>query len=93
MKLEEAKRRIGVPELWRHFGYQGDPKPSCKCPWRDEKKPSFSVDPGGKLWHDFATAEGGDAIDFLSRASGLRVHAKTNSGFVLGRVCSSNWVG
>ncbi len=71
MKLEEAKRRIRVPELWRHFGYQGDPKPSCKCPWRDEKKPSFSVDPGGELWHDFATAEGGDAVDFLQRASGL----------------------
>ena len=71
MKLEEAKRRIRVPELWRHFGFPGDPAPSCRCPWREDRKPSFSVHESGELWNDFSTGEGGDAVDFLRHASGL----------------------
>ena len=69
--LSDAKQRLGIPALWNHFGFPGDPKKSCRCPWRPDHKPSFSVTPDGLLWHDFATGEGGDAIDFLARASGL----------------------
>ena len=71
MNLHEAKERIRIPELWRHFGFEGEPKPSCRCPWRDDRKPSFSVAPDGMLWNDFAEGTGGDAVDFLQRASGL----------------------
>lgn len=71
MNLSEAKARIRIPDLWRHFGFEGEPKASCRCPWREDHKPSFSVSTDGMLWNDFATGEGGDAVDFLQRASGL----------------------
>jgi hypothetical protein len=71
MNLAEAKACVRIPDLWLHFGFDGKPKVSCRCPWREDRKPSFSVNPSGDLFHDFATGEGGDAVDFLQRASGL----------------------
>lgn len=71
MEISNAKLRLRIPVLWRRFGFQGEPKPSCRCPWREDRKPSFSVSPDGLLFHDFATGEGGDAVDFLQRATGL----------------------
>ncbi len=69
--LADAKARLNIHGLWRHFGFPGEPKTSCRCPWRDDNKPSFSVNPDGTLWNDFSTSEGGDAVDFYQRASGL----------------------
>jgi hypothetical protein len=69
--LENAKARLNIPGLWRHFGFPGEPKVSCKSPFREDQHPSFSVNADGTLWHDFATGEAGDAVDFFQRASGL----------------------
>jgi hypothetical protein len=69
--LAEAKRRLTIYDLWRHFGFDGEPKASCHSPFRDDAKPSFSVNADGTLWNDFATGEAGDAVDFFQRASGL----------------------
>ena len=69
--LAQAKARLSIKDLWQHFGFEGEPKPSCRCPWRDDHKPSFSVSRDGSLFNDFATGEGGDAVDFFQRASGL----------------------
>lgn len=69
--LADAKARLNIHALWRHFGFDGEPKESCRSPFRDDNKPSFSVNAGGTLWHDFATGDGGDAVDFFQRASGL----------------------
>ncbi len=69
--LADAKARLNIHGLWRHFGFDGEPKASCHSPFRDDHKPSFSVNADGTLWHDFATGEAGDAVDFFQRASGL----------------------
>jgi DNA primase len=69
--LADAKRRLRVPELWVLLNLPGAPGKSCRCPWRDDHKPSFSVFADGMRWRDFATDEGGDAIDFLVKARGL----------------------
>ena len=69
--LADAKARLNILGLWRHFGFDGEPKASCHSPFRDDHKPSFSVNADGTLWHDFATGEAGDAVDFFQRASGL----------------------
>ena len=69
--LTDAKARLNIHALWRHFGFDGEPKASCHSPFRDDNKPSFSVNADGTLWHDFATGEAGDAVDFFQRASGL----------------------
>jgi hypothetical protein len=69
--LAEAKQRIRIPDLWRHFGFDGEPKTSCKSPFRKDRRPSFSVNAAGDLWNDFATAECGDTVAFFQRATGL----------------------
>jgi hypothetical protein len=69
--LADAKSLINIHDVWLHCGFPGTPKKSCHSPFRDDLKPSFSVNEDGTLWHDFATGEGGDAIDFFQRATGL----------------------
>lgn len=49
----------------------GQAAPSCRCPWREDKNPSFSVFDDGRRWKDHATGESGDAISFLANARGL----------------------
>lgn len=71
LTISDAKQRLQIPALWRHFGFVGEPKTSCRCPWREDQKPSFSVSPDGQVWNDFATGEAGDVVDFFQRASGL----------------------
>jgi len=69
--LTNVKARLNIHGLWKHFNYPGKPAPSCHSPWRKDHKPSFSVNADGTLWHDFATGEAGDTVDFFQRASGL----------------------
>lgn len=69
--LADAKARWNIYALWIHFNFPGQPAASCRCPWREDHKPSFSVNVDGTLWNDFATGEAGDAVDFFQRASGL----------------------
>ena len=69
--LTDAKTRLNIHALWPHFGFDGEPKASCRCPWREDHNASFSVNVDGTLWNDFATGEAGDAVDFFQRASGL----------------------
>jgi hypothetical protein len=40
----------------------------CLSPFRDESKPSFSIYANGTRWHDHATGEGGDVVDFIAKA-------------------------
>ncbi len=69
--LADAKARLNIHALWIHFNFTGKPSASCRSPFRDDHKPSFSVNADGTLWNDFATGEAGDAVDFFQRASGL----------------------
>ena len=70
--LADAKARLNIHGLWIHFGFPGDSRKNpCHCPWREDRKASFSVTQDGTVWHDFATGEAGDAVDFFQRASGL----------------------
>ena len=69
--MADAKSQLNIHALWRHFGFEGEAKKSCRSPFREDCNPSFSVNADGTLWHDFATGDGGDAVDFFQRASGL----------------------
>lgn len=69
--MADAKARWNIFALWIHFGFAGKPSANCHSPFRKDAKPSFSVSADGLLWHDFATGEAGDAVDFFQRATGL----------------------
>ena len=69
--LEALKRRILIPEVWQRLGFAGTPATTCRCPWREDHKPSFSIHDEGRRWKDFSTDEGGDVIDFIARACGI----------------------
>lgn len=71
MNLADAKARLTVHDLWPHFGFAGEPATSCRCPFHEDKGPSFSVTPDGALFHCFAGCGAGDAVDFFTLASGL----------------------
>jgi CHC2 zinc finger len=69
--LADAKARLNIYGLWNHFNFTGKPLASCRSPFREDERPSFSVNADGTLWNDFSTGEAGDAVDFFQRASGL----------------------
>lgn len=71
MTIEEGKARLTIPDLWKRFDLPGEPKTSCHSPFREDWDASFSVWDNGARFHDFATGDTGDAIDFLRLATGL----------------------
>jgi len=42
-----------------------------RCPFHEERTPSFSVNPVGKLYHCFGCGAGGDVITFVRETEGL----------------------
>ena len=44
---------------------------SGRCPFHEERTPSFSVNPADKLYHCFGCGKGGDAISFVRETEGL----------------------
>src|SRR3954447_6346825 len=41
------------------------------CPFHDERSPSFSVDPGKKVFYCFGCQEKGDVFDFVQKTQGI----------------------
>jgi hypothetical protein len=69
MQLAEAKARLTISALWEILQLPGRPGKCCRCPWREDRHPSFSVFADDSKWKDHATGESGDAVDFLRIAS------------------------
>ena len=64
----EARERLTIADLWSVFGFEGAPRPSCRSPFREDRSASFSIFDSGRAWHDHATGEGGDVIEFIRAA-------------------------
>jgi len=72
-------------EVLRAYGVEvtsaGDRRVNALCPFHDESRPSFSVDPEQGLWFCFHDYIGGDAIDFVgSMEFGLGSWDSRNKG-------------
>ena len=67
--LDLAKQTVPISTAWRALGLPGEPAHTCRSPFREEHRPSFSLSPDGLLWHDFTTGEGGDVVSFVKRAA------------------------
>ncbi|MDZ4289148.1 MAG: hypothetical protein U0984_14375 [Prosthecobacter sp.] len=75
--LPVLKQRLLIPEVWQRLGLPGRPAPSCRSPFRADTSPSFSLYAQGRRWKDFASGDGGDAIDFIARACGIALEEAT----------------
>lgn len=71
-RLDRAKAALPLWEIWARLGLPNPPHRdgSCRCPWREDRTPSFSIGKGGTVWHDFTEGVGGDAVAFIMRATG-----------------------
>ena len=69
-QLDAAKARVSIPDAWRALVLPGEPLRHCCSPFREDRHPSFSICADGKLWHDFATGDGGDVVSFVKFATG-----------------------
>lgn len=66
-RLREIYR---IADAWRDLGFEGQPSKSCRCPWREDRNPSFSVFDEGRKFKDFSTDEVGDVFAFVMLALG-----------------------
>lgn len=66
----EAREAYTIPDAWQMLRLPGEPKASCKSPFRDEASPSFTIFAEGKAWKDHGTGDGGDVIEFIRHAIG-----------------------
>jgi CHC2 zinc finger len=73
-KIDQAKRRLPLPQLMAQLGLGDRAKKTAHCPFHDDEHKSFSVFQGRDgLWHYncFAGCGDGDEIMFLSKLKGL----------------------
>ena len=59
------------------MGLPGEPGRDCRSPFREDKRPSFSVymAKDGERWYDHAESVGGDIVDFYAKAKDITVQA------------------
>lgn len=66
--LEIGKASMSIADAWHRLGLLGTPGKSCKSPFREDRRPSFSIYNSGRRWKDQATDAGGDICDFIQAA-------------------------
>ena len=71
--LRDIKEAYRIPDAWRDLGLSGKLGKSCRCPWREDRKPSFSVFDDGRMFKDFATGETGNVFQFVALATGWEI--------------------
>ncbi|EKN87851.1 CHC2 zinc finger domain-containing protein [Leptospira interrogans] len=75
--LDDLKRTIDLVALIQSYGVElkGHGKNFVgRCPFHEDKTPSFVVTPGKNLWHCMGACQtGGSAIDFVMKKEGIRI--------------------
>jgi hypothetical protein len=71
MTIAEAREIYRIPDAWRDCGYEGEPKKRCRCPFHEDRSPSFSVYNDDKSFKCFAGCGEGDVADFLAKGKGF----------------------
>jgi hypothetical protein len=69
--IAEIKLAYRIPAAWRDLQLEDAPGKCVSAPWRVDEHPSLGIYDDGRRWHDFATNEGGDVVDFVRRALGM----------------------
>ena len=73
MNIDEI-RKIPLVDFLNHLGYQPTGRDSkglwFYSPYRNERKPSFHVNPKKNLWYDFGSGNGGDIFSLAGEIAG-----------------------
>lgn len=69
--IEQIKGSLTVADAWHALALPGAPAKCCRSPWREDRRPSFSVFDEARRWHDHSTGQGGDVVDFVKEAAQL----------------------
>ena len=69
--IEQIKGALTVAQAWHALALPGAPAKCCRTPWREDRRPSFSVFDESRRWHDHSTGQGGDVVDFVKEAAQL----------------------
>lgn len=64
---QKIKEQITMIQVCEKYGISLDRKGFAKCPFHNEKTPSFRVYPADKGWHCFGCNESGSVIDFVMK--------------------------
>ena len=70
MELSEIKQQLSILEVLGHYGLSPDRNGHLKCPFHDDKTPSFQVYPKTGTWTCFSgncPAGSGDQVDFIMK--------------------------
>ena len=68
--FKQAQESLTIAQAWVMLGLPGEPRPTCKSPFRDERTASFSIHADGKKWKDHGADIGGDVVEFIKNAIG-----------------------
>jgi len=76
-KIEKIRASCSIAWIWKLMGLPGTPSRDCRSPFREDKKPSFSVYAAkdGERWFDHAEGVGGDIVDFFAKAKEITIQA------------------
>lgn len=66
--FQQARESLTIPDAWHMLGLEGEPRASCKSPFREDRNASFTIYDEGRKWKDHGEQIGGDVIDFIRYA-------------------------
>ena len=77
MEIQEIKQQLSIHTVLKHYGLQSDRSNRLKCPFHDDKTPSFQVYPKTGTWTCFSgncDAGSGDQVEFIMKYESITKH-------------------